>query len=255
MTAAVVELGPDRPRVVSALRGVPLDVSPGRLAGARIVVLDDRPLLAQSLRVALEVEGAQVMALALRPAGIAPGVIAAMVDAAPDLVVLAMDPVAEFDELVAMMPGFARGGARVLVLAADTEPVRLGAAIESGAAGLISVCDSLEIVVHRTQLARAGLRVRPQQQQIEARVAWRRFRVSQLRRHAPFDALSSRESDVLRALICGWTVARMRDELCITEATARSHVRAILHKLGVHSQLAAVALAHEVGWGSCRAMG
>ena len=42
----------------------------------------------------------------------------------------------------------------------------------------------------------------------------------------------------------------MTREFFVTETTVRTHVRAILHKLNVRSQLAAVAYAHDAGWRS-----
>lgn len=55
-------------------------------------------------------------------------------------------------------------------------------------------------------------------------------------------ALSGREHEVLRLLVAGETVLRIADLLSITEGTVRAHVKAMLRKLGVSSQLAAVAL-------------
>ena len=37
----------------------------------------------------------------------------------------------------------------------------------------------------------------------------------------------------------------------VSMATVRSQIRSILEKLGVHSQVAAVALAHRARWESC----
>lgn len=63
-----------------------------------------------------------------------------------------------------------------------------------------------------------------------------------------FTALTSREQDVLGELIAGHSAAEIAAGQHVSLATVRSHIRAVLAKLGVSSQLAAVALAHR----SCR---
>ena len=53
---------------------------------------------------------------------------------------------------------------------------------------------------------------------------------------------------MLRALAAGTGVAAIARSWHVAEATVRSQVRGVLTKLGVGSQLEAVALAHESGW-------
>lgn len=55
--------------------------------------------------------------------------------------------------------------------------------------------------------------------------------------------LSARELEVLRALAEGGTTASVAEELSISVATVRSHVKNILVKLGMHSRTEAVAWA------------
>jgi two-component system, NarL family, nitrate/nitrite response regulator NarL len=59
-----------------------------------------------------------------------------------------------------------------------------------------------------------------------------------------------REAEVLRGLIEGRSVDELAQEAFVSIATVRSQVRAILRKLGVTSQLAAVGLARRAGWPS-----
>jgi DNA-binding NarL/FixJ family response regulator len=63
-----------------------------------------------------------------------------------------------------------------------------------------------------------------------------------------FDWLSARESAVLAMLMDGQSVARISAAWFVSEATVRTQVRAILQKLGVNSQLEAVAVATRAGW-------
>ena len=61
-------------------------------------------------------------------------------------------------------------------------------------------------------------------------------------------SLSSAEEAVLRGVAIGKSNAEIARAEFVSEATVRTHVRAILQKLGVRSQLAAVARARDVGW-------
>ena len=55
------------------------------------------------------------------------------------------------------------------------------------------------------------------------------------------DLLTVREQEVLQCMVAGHNTRALADEMGISYATARSHVQNVLTKLGVHSQLQAVA--------------
>ena len=60
-------------------------------------------------------------------------------------------------------------------------------------------------------------------------------------------ALSTRQQEVLELLAEGVPAREIATTLGIAEATVRNHIRLILHKLGCHSQLQAVATAVRLG--------
>ena len=62
------------------------------------------------------------------------------------------------------------------------------------------------------------------------------------------DQLTVREREVLAHLMHGRTVREIASVGVVSEATVRTQVKAILAKLDVTSQIAAVGLAHQVGW-------
>ena len=76
----------------------------------------------------------------------------------------------------------------------------------------------------------------------------RRVRENEERRLVPFDGLTPREQEVLGMLMDGMQAAVIAEESFVSLATVRSQIRAILTKLGVSSQLAAVSLAIRAGW-------
>ena len=59
--------------------------------------------------------------------------------------------------------------------------------------------------------------------------------------------LSTRQQQVLELLAEGVPAREIATTLGIAEPTARNHIRLILHKLGCHSQLQAVAAAVRLG--------
>ena len=65
---------------------------------------------------------------------------------------------------------------------------------------------------------------------------------------APFKTLTPRERAVLAALAQGQRAETIAAAAFLSEATVRSQIRGVLAKLGVNSQLEAVALAWTVGW-------
>jgi DNA-binding NarL/FixJ family response regulator len=80
--------------------------------------------------------------------------------------------------------------------------------------------------------------------------AWARQREGNEQLWARFDRLTLRESEVLGLVMQGHSVRDVARHSDTSEATVRTQVKSILAKLGVTSQLAAVALARDAGWGA-----
>ncbi len=67
--------------------------------------------------------------------------------------------------------------------------------------------------------------------------------------------LTERERHVLAELMDGHCAEEIASASCVSISTVRSQIKSILQKLGVNSQLAAVALARRAGWSTDRAAG
>ncbi len=75
----------------------------------------------------------------------------------------------------------------------------------------------------------------------------RRSERSALRPAAAAAGLSTRQREVLALLAEGVQARGIAARLGLSEATVRNHIRAILRKLGCHSQLEAVAVSYRIG--------
>jgi len=71
----------------------------------------------------------------------------------------------------------------------------------------------------------------------------------------PFTVLTEREQVVLAELMEGHCADAIANAAFVSISTVRSQIKAILQKLGVNSQLAAVALARRAGWSLDSAQG
>jgi DNA-binding NarL/FixJ family response regulator len=63
-----------------------------------------------------------------------------------------------------------------------------------------------------------------------------------------FDALTGRETEIVRRLAGGLSNAALADELGLSEATVKTHVTRLLTKVGDWSRVQAVVLAYESGF-------
>ena len=207
----------------------------------RVVVIDDHRLLAQSLAISLGQEGIDCSVATLA----APDeLVRSVVAERPDVVLLDLDlgPVA--GDGVALVAPLTRAGCRVVLVTGSTDPVRLATALGDGAVGVLAKTEPVEVLLAAATAVARGERVMDRQHELALRASARA-------RHAalePFTRLTDREAQVLRSLAGGRSVATIAATSYVAEATVRTHVRGVLTKLGVGSQLEAVALAHHSGW-------
>jgi PAS domain S-box-containing protein len=65
---------------------------------------------------------------------------------------------------------------------------------------------------------------------------------------APHPDLTPRQTEVLRLLEHGRSTRQIADELHVTKATVRNHIRNLLRVLGAHSRIEAIAVARRGAW-------
>ena len=210
-----------------------------------VLIVDDHQLLSHTLAVAMGAEGVSAEVAALDDHE---SLLARVRSDPPDLVLLDLELGGVLGDGVTLVRPFVEAGARVLVVSGTDDPVRRGAAVEQGAHGLVHKAEPFEELLARALAAARGEPVMgpAERDALIRRAQQARSARDELRQ--PFTRLTSREQQVLNALGRGRSVARIAEEWFVSESTVRAQVRAILTKLGVGSQLEAVALALRAGW-------
>jgi DNA-binding NarL/FixJ family response regulator len=210
-----------------------------------VLIVEDHGLLAESLLLALRAEGLDAERVA--PVTI-DGILSEARRLSPTVVLLDLDLGGEIGSSVGLIPPLQELGAQVVMVTGITDPARLAECLEAGATGLIDKTTSFDQLVDSVrEVAELGTIVSPARR--EALLAeLRRQRRDDQRRREPFERLTPREREVFAALMDGKPAEVIATESFVSLATVRSQIRTILLKLGVNSQLAAVALARRNGW-------
>jgi RNA polymerase sigma factor (sigma-70 family) len=128
----------------------------------------------------------------------------------------------------------------VMLTGAERGPL-WGAALEFGARAVLS-SDSPLVVVHDALLTAArGESLMAQEEADTLRASWQELRQERQQLNERVRSLTPREREVLRLLYAGDSVNQIADIFEVSPTTVRSQVKAVLRKLDVNSQLAAVA--------------
>lgn len=134
----------------------------------------------------------------------------------------------------------------VLVLTGRERGQYWGALVAAGATSIMSSSASVDEVVVALKAMHEGKELLTPDERAELLVQWERFLRQQRDMGARLARLTARERTVLEGMAEGLAVPDQAAMLDVAETTVRSHVKAILRKLGVQSQIAAVALVHHL---------
>ena len=214
----------------------------------RVLIIEDHVLLAESLDLALTMDGYDVRRLALPEAG---GSMATLRSLAlrsnPRIVLLDLD-LGSFGDGTVLIAPLAAAGANVVVITASTDRARWGACMRQGARKVLSKDQPLQEILGTVRRLHQGLPVTTAEEVEQLLEHWRAEREATEDMRRRLDSLTPRERQILGHLIAGLTVREIARQAVVSEATVRTQVKSILAKLEVSSQLAAVGLANHVGW-------
>jgi two-component system nitrate/nitrite response regulator NarL len=213
-------------------------------AGDTVLVVDDHRLVGESLRTALMIGGLHAE---LSDCTTGASVLEGAARIRPSVVLLDLDlaQAGRGDELISPLVSM---GSRVLVLTGTTDPIRTAECLEQGAAGVLSKTGSITEIVDAVQRVMAGDVVTSRAMRARHAAELDQHRREQRARLAPFASLSLQERRVLGWIVDGFAAEEIAHHLVVSLNTVRTQIRSILRKLGVNSQLAAVAVANQAGW-------
>lgn len=208
-------------------------------ADRRVLVVEEHSLLAAGLQLALSERSWSVET----SAGSCPDdVVQHITDFQPTCVLLDL-PTRGGGRGIDMIRPAASLGPKVVMLTAERRRAVLAACLEAGAAGWIKVTADLDDVDSALTDVVAGRPIIGRTERAELLELLRVERATTLRAQATFSQLTQREALVLAALTQGLSADEIAQAHFVALTTVRSQIRSILQKLGVRSQLAAVALA------------
>jgi two-component system NarL family response regulator len=199
----------------------------------RIVIADDHPLLLEGISASLQAQpGIDVVATAMDGAE----AIQVYRLVKPDVLLLDLQmPVKDGLEATVAIRSMFRD-ARVLILTTYSGDARVVSVLRAGAAGYVLKNISGAELARAIRTVAAGGRV------IDAAVQ------REVDGFFPADKLSLREIDVLRLAADGNSNRVIGEQLGIGESTVKTHVSAILVKLGARDRTHAVTLALKRGY-------
>jgi DNA-binding NarL/FixJ family response regulator len=209
----------------------------------RVLLVEDYECVAYALAAVLSEHGLTVE----RPTGFArTAVLAKAKEFRPDVVLLDFW-LGKRDSLSLIEP-LASLGCRVAMFTAMDNPVVLGECFDRGAVGNISKLQRIEDLVRAIDDAMAGRDLVSSDKRDEFIAQALANRELEGGRSDPFGDLTPREDEVLRLMISGHRAIDIARREFIAMSTVRTHIRGVLNKLGVGSQVEAVGLAHKHGW-------
>jgi DNA-binding NarL/FixJ family response regulator len=208
----------------------------------RVIMIDDHALLGESVVMTLRQSGLDARTLAHDT----PNLVEAVLTLRPDVVLLDLFLDESAERSTTALATLVKGGIVVIVVTATHDTMLHARCLELGAAGVVEKSEPIEHLIDAVHRALRGEAVMSLSRVAELRSLIehaRRSRVS-----SPFDSLTVREKEVLHAMLRGEAAGRVARDQRISVFTVRAHIRSVLFKLNVHSQLEAVSLATNEGW-------
>lgn len=212
----------------------------------RVLIIEDHTLFAESLELALSLEGYDVRRADL-DAGSASTLLSAAIRARPRVVLLDLD-LGRIGPGTRLIRPLVAAGINVVVVTAFNDEVRAGECLRHGARTVLQKTRPLNEILGAVRKINHGLPVLDRTERERLIRVWHEQHQERQHLHERIQRLTPREQEVLKHLMQGHAVRDIATMSVVSEATVRTQVKSILAKLEVSSQLAAVGLAHHLGW-------
>lgn len=213
----------------------------------RLLLVDDHTAIADALGSALRAAGFDPVDVVAPDALHIGGVLDAAARAEPDVALVDLN-LGHGRSGVPLIAALAKAGTRVVALTARDDELAVAAVVDAGAAGLLNKSEAFDTIVSNVRRVAAGEQLLSVARRAELVELAQSTRTTVDDRLVRFASLSPREATVLGNLLEGRSAKDIAAVQGVAVRTVRSQIEAVRRKLGVPSQLAAVALAREIGW-------
>ncbi len=225
-------------------------------------VLHRQALIGEALAMALCAEGVHARGLQVSPGVPPPGrpgagegfedVEEATLFERPDLALICVDDCWSAAEVAEMVGGLSRMAVAVVLVTDERLSQQVASGMAAGADAVISTSEPLEKITCMIEKLSCGepLMCLAEREKLRRDLLGRACSASETRDSASemLDRLTPREREILLGLVKGLRPKAISEASFTSIDTVRSHIRSIRQKLGVTSQLEAVALANQAGW-------
>jgi DNA-binding NarL/FixJ family response regulator len=209
--------------------------------------VDDHAVFAESLEIALALEGFDARQVPLTPGGSRAQLLAAIRRLQPSIVLLDLD-LGPLGDGVRLVQPLSQAGIATVVVTGSMRRDQWGACIARGARTVIPKLSPVTEIVSAIRRIHGGLPVMSAAERDEMLRAWRDHEAAERDARTRLERLTQREAEVLSMLMSGMQVSDIARERFVSESTVRTQVKSVLAKLQVSSQLTAVGLANRIGW-------
>lgn len=201
----------------------------------RLVLCDDQRILVESLAVALQARGYEVLAAVTTPEEC----MKAVAEKRPEVCLLDLYLPGREDGLqTAQAIRTRHPDTQVLILSGVADPVVLSKAIDLEVAGIVRKDQTVD------KIAAALQQVAAEESVFHTELIRDVVRhLASEPRKEPWDHLTGREVEVLRRIAAGESTKQMARSMQIAASTVRTYAQNVLTKLGAHSRLEASAIA------------
>ena len=221
-----------------------------RSGQVRVVVADQHALFTECLGVVLEMRKYSYRVVPIPAgAGQSPRLLSQLMAASPDVVLINVD-FASDGSGVGLIEPLARAGVAVVVITENLDEAWWGRCLAHGARIVLSQRGSLASLVSVVRRVAQGDSVLDLVERDRLLEIYRRRSAKIGAERGRLKRLTRQEGEILRHLMAGRTVREIAALRVVSEGTVRTQVRAVLGKLELNSQLAAVAAAYNAGWGA-----
>lgn len=214
----------------------------------KVAVVEDHTLFAESLVLALGLEGYDVKMVPLgEPGRDISTLLPQILRSNPRVVLLDLD-LGRHGNGARLVEPLTRSQTAVLVITANTERSRWGEVLRHGARNVLPKSAPLNEIAANIRKVSQGLPVIDRETRAAHIRCWYAEQETIREARRKLDMLTRRESQVLGHFLEGRQVREIANLSVVSEATVRTQVKSILAKLGVSSQIAAVGLARRTRW-------